>query len=251
MNDYTIAEDFTLPSEGKIYGVPVNSHVKLRSMTTADEMRRISHTDFPYKAMADLIDSCIVGDKPGISSYDMCIGDYRFLMHKLRIVTYGTSYKMAVRCPICDNVFITDFNLDSLPLSTYDESYSKMSKVSLPQTKTEIVFRMQTPRVIEDISTRKQEIMKKEGEDASDPTYILTLMAMIGTVNGEVMPEPKLETFVRHLPMKDANILTQKYEQFSDAIGLGNVCTVECPKCKEKVSTSFRVTTEFFRPTVS
>lgn len=250
MNDYTIAETFTIPSKGRIYGVPVNPEVKLRSMTTADEMKRVSHTDFPYKAMAELIDSCIVGDKPGISAYDMCIGDYQFLMHRLRVVTYGSSYKMAVKCPICDNIFISDFDLDTLKVYEYDDSYDSLMEVSLPQTKAKIRLKMQTPRIIEGINTRKSEMMKKGGASAADPTYILTLMAMIDTVNGESLPEPKLDNFVRRLPMMDANILTQKYEKFCNAIGVGNVCTIECPNCKEKFSTSFRLTTEFFRPSI-
>ena len=37
--DYTIAETFTLPSEGKIYSQKVNPQVQLRSMTTEEEMR--------------------------------------------------------------------------------------------------------------------------------------------------------------------------------------------------------------------
>ena len=39
---YTIAEGYELPSKGKIYSVPVNSHVELRSMSARDEMKRLS-----------------------------------------------------------------------------------------------------------------------------------------------------------------------------------------------------------------
>ena len=40
--NYTIGEDFILPSGGKIYDKAVNPHVELRSMTARDEMKRAS-----------------------------------------------------------------------------------------------------------------------------------------------------------------------------------------------------------------
>ena len=100
MEDYTIAEDYVLPSLGKVYDKAVNPNVKIRSMTTEEEMKRLGHTDKPRKLLAEIIDDCLI-EKPGISSYDLCIGDFQYLMHKLRIVTYGSDYLMQTRCPLC------------------------------------------------------------------------------------------------------------------------------------------------------
>ena len=76
--DYTIAQDFVLPSKGLIYNQSVNPNVKIRSMTTAEEMKRLAYTETPYKLMSEIIDDCLV-TKPGISAYDMCLGDYQFI----------------------------------------------------------------------------------------------------------------------------------------------------------------------------
>lgn len=43
--DYIISEEYTLPSHGKIYSKPVKEVVKLRSMTTNEEMKRLSPSD--------------------------------------------------------------------------------------------------------------------------------------------------------------------------------------------------------------
>ena len=75
MKDYNISENFILPSKGKIYTENINPDVTLRSMTTADEMKRLSPSEFPYKKMSTIIDDCIIEDLP-LSAYDMCIGDY-------------------------------------------------------------------------------------------------------------------------------------------------------------------------------
>lgn len=84
---YTIAERYTLPSHGLLYEKDVNPEIKLRSMTVRDEMKRLAPvTDGTiYRNMAEIIDSCLV-EKPGISSYDMCIGDYQFLLDRKSVV---------------------------------------------------------------------------------------------------------------------------------------------------------------------
>ena len=51
MADYTIAEEYRLPSEGKIYSVPFDPKVKLRSMTVQEEMKRQSAGGNAFKNM--------------------------------------------------------------------------------------------------------------------------------------------------------------------------------------------------------
>jgi len=75
MENITIKETYTLPSLGKMYQTQFDPQVELRSMTVAEEMKRLTSTDQPYNAMASIIDSCILNKLP-ISTYDMCIGDY-------------------------------------------------------------------------------------------------------------------------------------------------------------------------------
>ena len=91
----TILEYFELPSKGLIYNnegreIP---KFKMRSMTTVEEMKRLSHCEDAYRLISEIIDDCIL-DKIGISSYDMHIGDYQYLLHRLRVVTYGSEYKV-------------------------------------------------------------------------------------------------------------------------------------------------------------
>ena len=79
--EYTIAEEYELPSKGKVYSKEVNPKVKLRSMTTEEEMKRLGHSPYVYKMFSELIDDCLV-EKPNISTYDMCLGDYQYLFYK-------------------------------------------------------------------------------------------------------------------------------------------------------------------------
>jgi hypothetical protein len=75
MSNITIQEQFKLPSKGLVYNTKIDTIIHLRSMTTAEEMRRLQPSDSPYWTICSIIDDC--GAKEcGISSYDMCLGDY-------------------------------------------------------------------------------------------------------------------------------------------------------------------------------
>ena len=55
MTDYTIAEEYTLPSLGKVYSENVNPIVKLKSMTTNQEMKRLAPSERSYKTICEKI----------------------------------------------------------------------------------------------------------------------------------------------------------------------------------------------------
>ena len=63
MDNITIVESFELPSKGKIYDSSVKSTFKLRSMTTEDEMKRLSHSEDAYRLLSEVIDSCFLEPK--------------------------------------------------------------------------------------------------------------------------------------------------------------------------------------------
>ena len=247
--NYTIAETYELPSKGLIYDKKVNPTVKIRSMTTEDEMKRLTSSDKPYKILCDIIDDCIVDDI-GISSYDLCLGDYEFLLHKLRVVTYGADYKMTVNCPVCGELSEVVCNLDELQVNTYDEDFEKLIEITLPASGRLIELKFQTPRVLDNIATRKRDIIKKNPDMLVDPGYLLTLCSFIKSVDGQILREDQIESFVRKMAMKDANYLTNKAQELNDRIGLNTNFECKCKHCGYEMMSTFRFTPEFFIPTI-
>lgn len=246
---YTIAEDCTLPSRGLIYSSPINPDLKLRSMSVMEEMKRLSATETPYKVMCDIIEDCIVGDKPALSVYDMCLGDYQYLLVKLRTVTYGADYKMSVRCPVCGGVSEIVCSLDDLAVIEYDESVKDLKQIHLPVCDKDIELKFQTPRILDDIAKRKREIMKASPELLVDPGFALTLQAMIRSVDGKVMNPAALENFVNKMKMRDANLLMQRAVKLNESVGLNTDFVTKCKHCEAEIPTTFRITGEFFGPT--
>lgn len=247
---YTNVEDFTLPSLGKVYKKPVNPVVRLRSMSTEEEMLRLSRSERPYKLLCDMIENCIVGDKPGISVYDMCLADYQFLLHRLRVVTYGPKYLTQSVCRYCGIVNNTEIDLDEIPVTQFDEKLLDNFEFTLPRSGNTVKIRMQTPRSVDDIALKVKEF-KKKSPDAADPTIVYTVRSLIETIDGQVMDAFKLENWVRKLPMMDTNAILRHAENLNKGFGIDANLTIECKECGVDYDTPFRLTSEFFGPTTN
>lgn len=247
MNDYVIAEDFTLPSKGLVYSKAVKPNVKLRSMTTEEEMKRLGYSNLQYKLLSEIIDDCLV-ESPGISSYDMCIGDYQYLFYKLREVTYGKDYKVEVKCPICGKTIQQTIDLSSLEVTEFSEDMLKHLDIELPKTKKHVKLRLQTPRLLDDVKLRADELKKKSPNIKGEPAFLFTLESMIESVDGVVIDPVKLSQFVRSLPMMDVNYILKSMEK----IDFGIVTTTEanCSSCGGTFKYPFPITAEFFGPSI-
>ena len=249
MNNYTIAEDFTLPSHGKVYEKEINPNIKLRSMTTREEMKRLNPSDKTYKNLCEVIDDCLV-EKPGISSYDMCIGDYVYLLHKVRIVTYGAAYKTELRCPFCGCSTEKTINLEDLPINEYSEEFNKYLEFDLPKTGKHIKLKLQTPRMLDDIETRAKELRKKSPKNSGEPAFLLTIQSMIDEVDGQKLNFLQLEDSVSALPMLDAHYIIKYSEKLNSLIGIDTQVRDTCDVCGLDYDATFRITQEFFGPSI-
>ena len=251
MTDYTIANEFTLPSLGKVYKREINPHVKLRSMTTAEEMKRLNHSDKAYKQLAEIIDDCTLNDI-GISSYDMCVADYQFLMHRLRLVTYGPEYRMVAKCPFCymENEYVIDLEND-LNLKEFDqEIFDSCSEFILPASKHKIKLHMQSPRDIDDVAAMAKDRKKKAAKNSGDPAFLLTLSNLIEKIDDKNYEEFEKEPFLQKLPMRDTNYILKAAQKLNSAFGLESDVTHTCTLCNSDYISTFRITSEFFGPSI-
>lgn len=246
--NYTIAEGYTLPSKGKIYSETVNPNVELRSMTAREEMRRLSPSSTPLKTLADIIEDCCV-EKPAIHVYDMSLGDYEYLLHKLRIVTYGEDYKVALRCPECGELIETIAKLDQLSVKEFDEeTIRELQTFTLPASGRMISLNFITPHRLEEMEVKVKDMKRRYKNATIDFETLVRLLVNIDTIDGEKKNEHELENVITNLPARDLQKILNNIDKLNQQIGLDNVLYLTCPKCGEEVTTFFRFGPEFFRP---
>jgi hypothetical protein len=247
--NYTIAEGYELPSKGLIYNVAVDPHVELRSMTARDEMKRLSPSSTQFKKLADIIEGCMI-EKPKIHVYDMALGDYEFLLHKLRIVTYGPEYKMTLTCPHCFEAFEGESNLEQLQVIDFDEEkFRSLQTFTLPVSGDTVKIKFQTPRMLDEIEIQTKEAKRKIKDIDAELDLLFLLRNTIDEVNGNKIPPERLEVYINNLAAKDMIKIVNNLDALNACVGLDSTLYLDCPHCGGEVRTSFRFGAEFFRPT--
>lgn len=250
--NYTIAEGYDLPSGGKIYkdlyGTAVNPHVELRSMTARDEMKRLAPSTTPLKTLADIIEGCMI-EKPAVKVYDMILGDYEFLLHKLRVVTYGAEYKVATRCPECGELVEIISNLDELEVKPFDEdTFNSLREFTLPKSGKRIVLKPLTPRLLDDISIKAKDMQRKYKGAGFDFETLTKLEECVDTIDGEKLSITDLEGLLKNLPALDMTKILNNMDKLNQCVGLDTRLFLTCPNCGEDFVNFFRFGPEFFRP---
>ena len=250
MENARIVEKMVLPSKGLIYEEDVNPEIELSSMKTKHEMLRLSATEENHKVMSSIIDDCLVSDL-GISSYDLCLGDFQYLLYKLRIVTFGPEYELECRCPYCGFESILNINLDELPVHEYDDSLVDLMEVVLPVTKKKVKLTMQTPRMLDRINSRVREHNKRRKNTSENATVLYTLMACIEELDDEKTEPATLEKWLRDLPLADSNLLLYRIDEINNSLGIDLDSMETCKVCGSNFIVPFRVNNTFFRPNPS
>jgi len=241
-------EGYELPSQGKIYDVEVKSHVELRSMTARDEMKRLSPSTTPLKTLSDIIEGCCI-EKPAIKVYDMCIGDYEYLLHRLRAVTYGEQYNLMCQCPECRELVEAQADLSTLEVKELDLNEYDALKVFTISSGNIIELKTQTPRLLEETEAKAKEMQRKyKGAGIDFDTYS-KMLCSIATIDGARKNQLELEQFINNLSARDMQKLLINIDQLGRIIGLNNIFYLTCPKCGAEIKTFFRYGPEFFRPT--
>jgi hypothetical protein len=246
--DYTIMEGYELPSKGKIYDVAVNPHIELRSMTARDEMKRLSPSNTPLKTLADIIEGCCI-EKPKVSVYDMCLGDYEFLLHKLRIVTYGEDYKVNLRCNDCGEKFETIAKLGQMEVRDFDEDLiNNLRSFVLPKSGRAVTLNFLSPRRMEEAEAKVKDMKRRYKGATIDFDTLVKLMLNIELIDGEKKSDTELDNILTSLPAMDMQKLLNNIDKLNQQIGLDNILYITCPKCGADITTFFRFGPEFFRP---
>lgn len=248
LKDSSIKETVTLPSLGKIYGVEFNPKITLRSMTTEEEMKRLSYSDDEFKLMAEIIDDCIIDEMP-ISAYDMVLGDYEFLLHRLRVVTYGKDYKMQDQCPLCKQAVTVSCDLDSIAIHEFNEDeITKAMDIVLPLSKKKITLAFQTPRTLDLIKEKARDLRKKTKDQHTNFDFMYRVISYISKVDGVEKSDSELETMVRKMQMKDIYYILDKGAELGRKVGIDNEVIAKCENCGYEFVTRFQYQSTFFRP---
>ena len=245
-NSSTITLDCLLPSMGLIYEKEIDPHIKLRSMTTLDEMKRLSKSDNQYQNMAELIDNCNLSDT-GLSAYDMCLSDYKYLIYKLREVTYGSIYKLAAMCPYCGSQTVEEIDLSAINSIEYTDELDQYRNLTLSNG-DKLLLNYQTPRMLDKVAEHIRLNNKRGKNTTLNTTLLYSIYYLINKKNNERIEAVEKEEWIKNLPMADTNLILTSSDKFVNGFGLDLNIEYECDVCGATSPLEVKITSEFFRP---
>lgn len=248
--DYTIMEGCTIPSLGKIYGEGINPQIELRAMTGRDEMKRLAKTNTNFKVMSDIIEGCMI-EKPKVHVYDMALADYEYLLHKLRVISYGADYPMTIYCNECNKMSEVTVNLDTLTVREIDvDKFEKDSTIILPDSQDKVDLNFQTPHLLDAIQLKANEYEKKFKQAAVNFETLSKLVLTIHSVNDAKLNDFDLETKLLDVwSAKDIRFILSSIDELNSNFGINAKVTLNCPKCGCEKDYTFLYGPEFLGPT--
>lgn len=253
---YTIKEDFRLPSNGLIdKKAPVE--IELRSMTTREDMIRQSPSLYKYKKYATMIDNCILNKPEDFTSYDLYVGDFDYLLTKLRIVTFGPDYDCELHCPHCDKPFNYKYSLDDLNCVCLDEELKKtfdnLTDFTLPVSKERVKINYPTYRLLDNIDRLATTYKEDKTKNDLDVKELAKLVSILNAKYDDLGTEKKMSSFDKEeyllrLNPKDSQKILKNFDKLMTLAGLDTVMTVTCDKCDKQSIAFFRFDQQFFGP---
>lgn len=240
--DYVPAQDtFSLPSNGAWYDI---KDVTLRMKTTLEVKK--GHVSVGPRTEPDIIQSCIV--KPdNVNIYDLVIFDSTYLMHKLRVLTWGQMLPQVFVCPLCGDIHEEDLDLNRLEVNEVPEGFT-LDNLQLPLTGSTITFRFLT---LEDVIKCQVDGQKRQRDypDAEEDfvnSYIVE--RHIESVDGKVLVGAELTAWLNKLPARDYLLIEAYCDKIGTMFGVSDKVEVECKKCKNVYEHYIQLTENFFRP---
>lgn len=245
INRIAIQEDHNIPGY-HLYGGRVPEKFTLRAMTTVEEKLRLSSNGFD--TIPRLIKACTVSPSD-IDIGDLKMFDVQFLMYKLRTVTYGSDYKVSLKCPHCGEDINTVVDLDSISVTPAEDIEEPFTIGPLPVSGDVLECRILTVNDYSDIARESKRIKNKNPNYVGDPEFIQTYIKKITRINGEDVKPYNIQKYVEEMNARDMRYFDTKYSKFADGLGMDTVLTEVCPKCSKDFMYGLPITEEFFRPT--
>lgn len=234
-------EKVELPSCGILYqNIPPELHI--RPMTGVEQdILTTERLVKQGKAVDMVLKNCI---KEDINLDELLVGDYAFLLFKLREITYGDEIGLSVRCPKCGADNEITVMISELPLKVYEGS--EPVELSLP-SKGRVVFRFPRMKDIKASERRAKPI-------GAEKTRVLA-ERRITSLLAEILEEfdlpylqsdiPKTEA-VRSMLAKDITAWRRWIEDNSP--GIDPVYQLACEECGRESKMSVEVGADFFFP---
>lgn len=254
-NQSNFTQELTLPSHGLFNPEIPEGKVVQRCMMVADQKFLSGSNQSANNAIHQLIQRTITSPE-GFDVSKLTLSDTLYLLFKLRILSYGNSYKFRTRCPECGKKIDVTIDLSELPVETLEGDFADKLVVTLPHRGDTVYTKVLTNEDIEEINREIKRRKRRNPEDDSE--YVLRIVRSIDKIElktankdgkKELTGSLDIERYISALTDLDAAAIISARDSVS--YGITPVTEYVCPECGEYIDVSLQFSSEFFRPNFS
>lgn len=252
--EYLYTEEVQLPSKGVLNPNIPEGKVTLRCVEVRDQKYLAGSKLVHSNKGVELLERCVI--KPeNFNVRELTQMDLFYLLVKLRILSYGSSYRFITTCPHCKAATEVECDLSQLRSYDLDEDYDKKLKVVLPKRGDTVYTHIQTQGDAEDIEKEVQRMRSKFKDLEGDPEVTLSIAKIISRVelkkasaSGAKVLGSELDMLQYVETLMDIDALAIQSTVESIDYGIDPRVDVTCSSCGGNFVTFLRTSPEFFRP---
>jgi len=215
-----------LPSKNKFYGLVNDSlPVTLRPMTFQDEKALVSNKNVQVDSLNLLLERCV----SNINIGKLLLMDKLYLIMKLREVSYGSEYTVAINCPQCRKENKITFDLTHLNVKYVEDDFTVPVAVKLPVLKKTV--KVILPRVSDEQYLQNAEISSSN------------MWRFIEEIDGHTK-KTIISGVLQKLPIQDIHAILKTLN--SEKYGIDPNVRFACSYCSHHEVTELPITSDFF-----
>ena len=252
ISNYT--QEVTIPSKGYLNPEIPNGTIVQRCMMVSDQ-KFLAGSQLRGSLMTKTLLERTIESPENIDIGKLTPADTLYLLFKLRVLSYGSSYKFRTKCPECGQKIDLDVDLSTLVVNTLEEDYEKHMEVVLPNAGDKVYTRFVTNDDMSMIEDEMERRRRKGRETTEDSEFVLRLASMIKKIElvtpnadgDKVLTHPiDIQNYLEDLTDLDATAIRASVDKVS--FGISPLVEERCPHCREFIDVGITFGGGFFRP---
>lgn len=240
----TLSKEVDVPSNGW-FGGP--KKVTLRAMMVSEE--KILYTAKDFSFIKKIVKACCIEPKD-LDMKTLHPNDLIYLLHAIRLITFGDTYKDERKCPYCGLKQDIEINISEMEMTQLDtEGLADRLKVKLPLDGSTLQLKMLSQGEIDEIDRKVANAVQKGiVKDAGGHEYMLKLCKILDEKDGEPFESDKHKlAFIEKLTSRDLAAIQATINKIE--FGFDTTVYRECIGCGEEMEVKGTICPEFFHPT--
>jgi len=239
-----LIETVKLPTRGLVPNIP--GEITIRALQRKDK-KKVLMTEVDDILLA-LLQHVLV-EPQNFNIYNLLPFETKYLLYRLRVLTYGNQHTFKDRCPYCSNVNDVELDLNILDVKEVPDSFKTLFDIGpLPVSGTILKCKLLTEGERAEITKRAKELKDATGNDAVEMDMLWE--ARVVAINNDSKLAPvEITQFLDELTDYDSEWFMEYYYKYEGNYGLQTKLNYNCDECKGRVESEMPSIYTFFRPT--